>query len=87
MTARSCHKSNPRPSYFVMIFLVKITITFLSIKDLEDISYEDFSNAKANRRRLTATWVAPAESASASLQVATQSSFPTVRVKSFLPTT
>src|SRR2546421_5693806 len=42
-----------RPSYFVMIFLVRITTTFLPTKNVEVTSDEDFSIAEANRRGRT----------------------------------
>src|SRR5207248_10105985 len=48
--ATSVTKTTSQPSYFVMIFLARITTTFLPTKNLEVTSYEDFSIAKANRR-------------------------------------
>src|SRR5438876_1984772 len=43
----------PRPSCCVMIFLVRITTTFLINKKSEVLSNENFSIAQTNRRRFT----------------------------------
>src|SRR5437867_13264542 len=43
----------PRPSCFMMIFLVRIMTTFLINKKSEILSNENFSIAQTNRRRLT----------------------------------